>query len=503
MKCAFTKRGALSVGVASLLWGLSATAFAQTAAVYGSLGNFDVVNHTGHDAHGFEVQLEGVKEADLYGTYTYQRYGSPTVVPYATGIYVRYESQTSPTTSTYSQTTVAHAAGSGFAGTCYMGGLNYDSSGCEHFGIHLSVNPVKATYRWLVDDSANPGALVAFDPPAAVASPVYTVIPPIQVGAQPELEVQVEAPEPAEAPELYGDAQWIKVFKTQLTRPVALDELLTGNVIVPQDPTQEEISWDVIQTEPAAGGNGKRQRKQKQGSLAPDTRAVVRRIELYNFTGNYDPITHEALCADITCTAPSADEIGDFLSAQMTAANVQVNSLKVAASGAGGGLISSADRLISCGSKCGASYDAGAQVTLSVKPDSKSRFDGWTGACAGTATTCNAIVNGETAVGAVFSLIPTTTTGGGSGGSGGTGSTGKVVSVKISGGKGSIVSTPAGIDCGKTCSTTVAAGSPLALTATPEVGFRFVNWTGGCTGTNPTCSVVVNSALSAQANFTK
>lgn len=38
---------------------------ADTATLYGSLGNFDVVNNTGQSAHGFEVELEGLQPADV------------------------------------------------------------------------------------------------------------------------------------------------------------------------------------------------------------------------------------------------------------------------------------------------------------------------------------------------------------------------------------------------------------------------------------------------------
>ena len=51
---------------------LSTTALAEVAAVSGSLGNFDVINHTGQDAYGFEMELQGVSPADVFGTFTYQ-----------------------------------------------------------------------------------------------------------------------------------------------------------------------------------------------------------------------------------------------------------------------------------------------------------------------------------------------------------------------------------------------------------------------------------------------
>jgi hypothetical protein len=51
--------------VAAALLAVAPAASAQTATTYGQLSNFDVVNNTGHDAHGFEVELQGVKAADI------------------------------------------------------------------------------------------------------------------------------------------------------------------------------------------------------------------------------------------------------------------------------------------------------------------------------------------------------------------------------------------------------------------------------------------------------
>jgi hypothetical protein len=48
---------------------------AQTATITGNLGGFDVVNDSGQDAHGFEVQIEGITQNDLYYTRFGQRYG--------------------------------------------------------------------------------------------------------------------------------------------------------------------------------------------------------------------------------------------------------------------------------------------------------------------------------------------------------------------------------------------------------------------------------------------
>jgi uncharacterized repeat protein (TIGR02543 family) len=274
---------------------------------------------------------------------------------------------------------------------------------------------------------------------------------------------------------------------------------MTDNAIVPQDLTQLESDWQILQDEPASGGDGTRGQHRNRGSLKPTTRTVVRRIEMHEFTGQYDPVTHEALCADGLCNAPAPDEIGAQISAQMTAVLVQSDSVTVTKTG--DGTIESTDRLISCGGKCVSPYPAATQVTLTARTSSKSRFNGWTGACTGTQVSCTVTAVGHVDVGASFSTP--TASGGGGGGGGGGGAANPTLSVKVANGKGLIVSTPGSINCGKTCSTSVAAGTRVTLTATPEAGFTFVNWSGACTGTSQTCTVTVTAAATAQANFTK
>jgi subtilisin family serine protease len=69
-------------------------------------------------------------------------------------------------------------------------------------------------------------------------------------------------------------------------------------------------------------------------------------------------------------------------------------------------------------------------------------------------------------------------------------------------GTGTVTSSPAGIDCGSTCSHSFDAGTSVTLTATATAGSSFAGWSGGgCSGTG-TCQVTMNAATSVTATFT-
>lgn len=139
---------------AALLTALAApvATLAQTATtMYGSLSNFDVVNNTGNPTQGFEIQLEGISPQDIAYTFggTYIHYGTPTVVPYATGVYVRYMSQWNPGSQTFmTSTPVAVNFPPTMGHSCFSLSLGsaYYTSGCGHFGVGLNRNPITTTY---------------------------------------------------------------------------------------------------------------------------------------------------------------------------------------------------------------------------------------------------------------------------------------------------------------------------------------------------------------------
>jgi List-Bact-rpt repeat protein len=68
-------------------------------------------------------------------------------------------------------------------------------------------------------------------------------------------------------------------------------------------------------------------------------------------------------------------------------------------------------------------------------------------------------------------------------------------------GSGSVTSSPAGIDCGSTCSAQFADGASVTLTATPGSASEFLGWSGGgCSGVG-TCPLVLSGDVSVTAQF--
>ena len=239
---------------------------------------------------------------------------------------------------------------------------------------------------------------------------------------------------------------------------------------------------------PNLNGKKNRTRRQNQGSIAVNTASVVRRYETYKYTGSYDPLTHEAACLDLTCTAPSPGELGGPLSAQNAASNVVADSLTVtktgrAASSAG---VSDSTGKISCGSSFAVFATNGSTVTLTANPGG-TIFGGWSGACSGTQLTCPATVNGKTDVGASFLRQ-------------------FLLSIGRSN-SGTVTGSPArndrAVDCGGNCSAKFTDGTVVTLTATPPGGKQFVNWSGACSGTVPACAVTITRDASVQAVFSK
>jgi len=163
---------------------------------------------------------------------------------------------------------------------------------------------------------------------------------------------------------------------------------------------------------------------------------------------------------------------------------VNPTALSVTKVGTGTGSVTSSPAGIDCGATCSASFVQHATVTLTAAPDTNSTFDGWSGGgCSGTGT-CTGTLDAATTVTATFDLKPS-------------------LSVSKTGtGTGAVTSSPAGIDCGATCSAQFDPGTSVALTATPDAGSTFDGWSGGgCAGTG-TCTVAMGADTAVSASFT-
>jgi hypothetical protein len=67
-------------------------------------------------------------------------------------------------------------------------------------------------------------------------------------------------------------------------------------------------------------------------------------------------------------------------------------------------------------------------------------------------------------------------------------------------GSGAVTSSPAGINCGATCSAKFEEGKEVILTASPSGGSEFVSWAGACVGSGA-CKVTMSAAREVTATF--
>lgn len=75
-----------------------------------------------------------------------------------------------------------------------------------------------------------------------------------------------------------------------------------------------------------------------------------------------------------------------------------------------------------------------------------------------------------------------------------------LTATKLGAGSGTVTSSPAGIDCGSTCSASFEKRTKVTLTPTPDSGSVFVEWTGACKGSGA-CSVTMTGDITVGATF--
>jgi len=159
--------------------------------------------------------------------------------------------------------------------------------------------------------------------------------------------------------------------------------------------------------------------------------------------------------------------------------------------GTGSGNLASTPTGLNCGSQgtaCSVDFASGSAVTVKATPDANSTFAGWGGACSGTGP-CNLTMNADRQVSATFMVNPS-------------------LSVSIGGnltGKGTVTSSPAGINCqmpqgNSACQAYYSPGTSVMLTSIPGSGSSFAGWNGDCSGTG-TCSITMNADHNVGATF--
>ncbi len=130
----------------------------------------------------------------------------------------------------------------------------------------------------------------------------------------------------------------------------------------------------------------------------------------------------------------------------------------------------------------GTSFVQGTIVTLTATPDAGTSFNGWSGACSGTAPSCTVTINADTSVTANFGAAAAPP---------------PAASYRLvmkTNGSGSVSSNPAGSN--------FSAGTPVTVTAVPGAGATWKGWTGAtCSGLSLSCTVTMTADTTVTANF--
>ncbi len=159
--------------------------------------------------------------------------------------------------------------------------------------------------------------------------------------------------------------------------------------------------------------------------------------------------------------------------------------LTVTKAGNGSGTVTSSPPGINCGATCSASYTSGTVVMLTASAGSGSTFGGWSGCDTVSGTSCTVTMSAARSVTATFAVQSFTLT---------VSKTGLIAS-------GTVTSSPAGINCGATCSASYTSSTVVTLTATPGFLSIFTGWSGCDTDSGTTCTVTMSAAREVTANF--
>jgi alpha-tubulin suppressor-like RCC1 family protein len=183
-----------------------------------------------------------------------------------------------------------------------------------------------------------------------------------------------------------------------------------------------------------------------------------------------------------TATISVADPFGNAGSVSVQVKDMLT--LAVIRQGDGTGTVTSAPSGINCPTACSGTFVSDSQVTLTAAPSVDSVFTGWTGCDSVSGATCTVAMANARSVTAIFMLKRFT-----------------LAVTKDGLGKGTVTSSPVGINCGTACSTDFVINTTVTLTPTPALGSIFTGWT-GCDAVNgDACSVRMTAKKSVTASF--
>ncbi len=289
-----------------IVLGLCTTFFlrnSHASIAYGSTNNFDTVNDTEHECHGFEIEIEDCHSTDITYTYNYNHYGVPHIIednsdPAHPRCFIRWESKKNPDGSWAAYTAIPSGPISPTNGHMFTNpNVNF---GGEHFGVgyRAAVGPIH--YHWLIDDGS--GQLISGGP-VQVSTPTFTY----NAG---QVQAAIPAPEPPEIHPLeFGPAVWVKEIRTTShnNQKISLRALVSDDPDDDHDrnwkngePDEVEVEWQLLQEEFAVddgGGNGKLEAGPEE--LENGDEVVTRRYEFYEYMGPYDAENGEAKAENV------------------------------------------------------------------------------------------------------------------------------------------------------------------------------------------------------------
>lgn len=284
---------------------LSLSSTARASIAYGSINNFDTVNDTGHECHGFEIELDDCHSTDVTYTYNYNHYGVPEITEDNTDaahpkVFIKWQSKKNANGTWAAYTAIPSGPIAPTNGHMFTNpAVNF---GGEHFGVGYRVQPSAVLYNWLIDNGA--GALV-HGGAVQVSTPTFTYFPPAAGAVAQVQAVIAPPPPPAPPPKEFGKAVWVKEIKTTThnANKVKLRELVSDDPDNPNDknwkngePDEVEVEWRILQKKTSAADGGVNNNVPAVPEDLPGGDEVVtRRYEFFKYTGPMDAETGEAM----------------------------------------------------------------------------------------------------------------------------------------------------------------------------------------------------------------